>query len=105
MLRNNYSGVLKKNFWREKNFAGEKIFSRIGRRSDLVVDDPRCLSPILGLVDLEVREESRRLRLKQLEHGHRAAADLQLGAFARAKLQHRSPCSRVGGDHDVRLGG
>src|SRR6266550_1252373 len=106
MLRNNYSEVLKRKFRREFFFwTPRKNFRRIGRRSNLVVDDPRRLSPILGLVDLEVREESGRLPLQQLEHGHCATTDLQLGTFTRAKLQHRSPCSRVGGDDDFRLGG
>src|SRR3954463_13697289 len=108
MQRNNYSEV-------SKNFSSE-FFSSDGKKSDddqargprlkaarrslvvflfcssdFVVDDSRCLSPILGLVDLEIREECRALTLQKLEHRHCAAANLQLGAFARSQLQHRPP--------------
>src|SRR4051812_34764547 len=84
-------------------------FSRRARHlpfhSDLVVNDPRRLATIFGLIDLEVREKCRRLFLKQLEHRDRAAADLELRALAGAKLQHRPPGTRVGRHDDFRLGG
>src|SRR5437773_9545367 len=101
MWRNNYSAVLKKNFSAEKISERSEKFSG----SDFVVNDPRGLASIFGLIDLEVREEGRRLLLKKLEHHHRAAPDLELGSFARSKLQHRPPGSRVGRHDDFRLGG
>src|SRR5438552_5625676 len=97
MLRNNYSEVLKK-FSGGKNFREVKNLRMIGAKestervrlppssfsSDLVVDYSRRLSPIIRLVDLEVREKRGTLLLKQLEHRHRAAADLELRYLARS---------------------
>src|SRR6266566_872770 len=102
MLRNNYSELLKKNFGRERVFRGR---GKISAESNLVVNDSRSLSAIFRLECLEVGKEGRTLLLEQLQHRNGAAADLELRALARAKLQHRSPGSRVGGHHDFRLGG
>ena len=41
--------------------------------------------------------------MKKLEHPYRAAADHDLAALARSKLQHRSPCPRTCGPDDFHL--
>ena len=55
----------------------------------------RRLGPVLRRVDLEIREEPRRLRAQRPEHRHRHAPDLELRALARAQLQHRPPRPHV----------
>src|SRR5215218_9851185 len=86
-----------------RNSAAKKNLSPVG--SDLVIRDASRLTPIVGDVDLEVREEARRLVLKEAEHRDGESADLQLGTFARAQLEHRAPRPRVPGDDDLRLRG
>src|SRR6185312_3992842 len=109
MQRNNYSEATKKisgNFFSPtRNFFFQVWGAAENWRpepasfffcsSDFVVDDPRGFSPIFSLIDLEVGEKRRALLLEQLEHRHRAAADLQLGAFTRTQLQHRPPGASV----------
>ena len=72
---------------------------------DFVVDDARGLAPVFRLVDLEIREKGWSLPMEKLEHRDGAAADLELGALARSKLQHRSPGPCIRGHYDFRLGG
>src|SRR5436305_12403006 len=102
MQRNNYSEATKK-------FSGGIFFlaapENLSGFSDFVVDDPRRLSPIFGLIDLEVGEESPALSPQKLEHRYSAAANLQLGAFTGSQLQHRSPGTSVCCDDDFRLRG
>ena len=64
---------------------GTHFFSRnvFLSRSDLVIPDARRFSSIVGDVDLEIGEESRRFRSQQSQQHDRAATDLQLGAFTR----------------------
>src|SRR3982750_564172 len=95
MWRNNYSAIPKiffspKIFFERKNSCEDRV-----ARSDLWVDDPRRVSSVFGLIDLEVGKKRRRLPLEQLQHRDRAPPNFQLGAFARSQLQHRSPGSRV----------
>src|SRR5687768_13251691 len=100
MWRNNYSGFF------GKFFSPEIFFRTIEeKKSDFVVPDSRRLSPILGLIDLEVREKCRRFPREKLEDHHRAPPDLELGTLARSELQHRPPRPGVRRHHDLRLGG
>ena len=101
----------KKNFWKneERGSAGEEFFRFLVPRSsffpsDFMKSDLRGLSPIFGVVDLEVREEGGRLRLEETNQRHGAAANLQLGALTSAELQHRPPRSRISRHDDFRLG-
>src|SRR5690348_18261678 len=103
MQRNNYSEATKKKFLQKKFLAPDFFFWLV--RSEFVVDDPRRLSPIFGLIDLEVGKESGALVLQKLEHRDRAATDLQLGALARSQLQHCPPGTGVRRYDDFRLGG
>src|SRR6185437_5317013 len=64
------------------------------RPSDFVISDACSLAAILCGVNLEIREESRRLALQQSQRRHGRTANFQLGAFARAELEHRPPGAR-----------
>src|ERR1041384_1100815 len=104
MQRNNYSEATKKKFL-GKNFFGVGNFFLPARdggvgagsrqraffSSDLVVDDASRLSPIFGLINLEIGKEGGTLTLEKLQYHHRATANLELGALARSQLQHRAP--------------
>src|SRR5829696_6585907 len=89
---------------RNEKFRGGKSPPR-DAASDLVIRDARRLAPVVRLVDLEVGEESGRLVLQDAEHRDGEPTDLQLGALARAELEHRAPGARVPRDDDLRLRG
>src|SRR2546430_11160901 len=72
--------------------------------SHLVVGDARGVVTIVGDVDLEVAEQRGRLALQHAETRDRHPADLELGAFGGAQLEHRAPRARVPGDDDLHLG-
>jgi len=69
-----------------------------------VIRDTRGVEAIDSLVDLEVRKKSWRFPRENPDDLHRAATNLQLGAFARSELEHRSPRARIPRDDDFCLG-
>src|SRR5688572_15255494 len=73
--------------------------------SDFMEPHLRRLSPILGVVDLEVREEGGRLLLEEADQRDGAATNLQLRALAPSQLEHRPPRASISGHDDFRLGG
>ena len=69
-----------------------------------MIDHTRGNLSILGVIDLEVREEGRRGRAQHAQAPDRHPPDLGFRAFAGTQLEHRPPGPRVGRAHDLRLG-
>src|SRR5436305_13822306 len=69
-----------------------------------MVRDACRIQSVGRLVDLEVREKSRRFPLENANDLDRASANLQLGSLARSELEHRPPRPPVRRNHDFCLG-